>query len=233
MAAAAAAIHMAHGGMKGSRETLERTTSAGMKRMQSLVKMQSSCDAGVPFKDIIMEAALYKLDGKGNWQARSLVLTKEKLLITAVKPPLHREGLITHLGSSDQDGAGLVYLVLSEGMLSFWLSQEAYTQGQPCTDSIPISYLSKVHALTQSSQSRYIASRNHNDSRSGAPWEVRDGRNGRVFEFSSESRAQRTSWMNAIVQHQKELSCFEFEHVIADTIPTRDIVEVDTSFPVV
>ena len=58
---------------------------------------------GVPKRERVMHAALFRLDSKGHWQPRNVVLTADRLIILARKQPVHREGLITHLGSTDSE----------------------------------------------------------------------------------------------------------------------------------
>jgi hypothetical protein len=112
MAAAAMAIQNAHGATGGPsmRPWASSFGSArGSNMTKSLTRMDIDGQAfqgewgGVPKRERVMHAALFRLDSKGHWQPRNVVLTADRLIILARKQPVHREGRITHLGSTDSE----------------------------------------------------------------------------------------------------------------------------------
>ena len=137
----------------------------------------------------------------------------------------------THTHIHAQSGAGLVYLVLSEGRLAYWRTQDDYIRRLPCVESMPLSQSTAAFVTRRRKSQRLpahdLAQGVHGDDDVNtcaadagqkhvrgnalahqsvgpmriAPWEVHTHETGEAMRFSSETMLQAQDWCAALASH--------------------------------
>jgi hypothetical protein len=182
----------------------------------------------VPLADIIRDEAVMKLNAIGKWHTRTIVLCKDKLVITAIKLPAHLEGSVYRLASPDHHPKkeDLMYLVLSGGEIACFASESAYLHRQG-----PMNIIKVNHCHVRAAGEYTAHTIQNNSPFHGLGWTIEEA-DGEIHFFTCENKAQRNSWVTIVTNHKQSMLEGEKAEIV-DTIPMHEIQKVfavDASF---
>ena len=167
---------------------------------------------------------VYKLSATGRWQMRFILLTRDHLYIAAPKPPVHKEGFVGLVTEGSNTKDERVYLVLSEGKLSYWRSEFACERDAPCDDAFPVdTCVVQSAGILQPNKSMQETQKSGRLVGKGARalWKIQNQATGHQLVLSSDTSAERSAWSDAFTQHKQDISSGKLHQEIVDTIPVR------------
>ena len=171
---------------------------------------------------VVRDEAVMKLDAVGKWQKRTIVLLRDKVIITAIKPPAHFEGTVRRLDDPDRHPTSRdeLYLVLSDGRISYWPTAAAYTTRRAASGHINVKKCHVRAAGEFAAHSNQSSSPFH-----GLGWVLEEADSGKVFYFTCENKVQRNTWVTTITKHKDHLDEGEQAEIVV-AIPMHEILQV-------